>query len=116
MAQLRAGGSFADFQSLDGVLSFFLIENGANLSAGFDSSSGAANSLEEVRQVIESRGSIVIFNQHSNPAHLSVCIANSDWNATNLQANIVALGATAGADNANCQGAAVTEPGFVLAT
>ena len=116
MAQLRAGGSFADFQSLDGVLSFFLIENGANLLAGFNSSSGAANSLEEVRQVIESRGSIVIFNQHSDPANLSVCIANSDWTATNLQANIVALGATAGADNANCQACAVAEPGFVLQT
>ena len=28
MAQVRAGGSTTDFQSLDGVLSFFLVENG----------------------------------------------------------------------------------------
>lgn len=114
MAQVRAGGSTTDFQSLDGVLSFFLVENGDTLVAGYNGAD--ANSLEEVRQVIEQRGTAVIFNHHANASNFSIAIANSDWTATNLQAGIRALGATVGADTANCEASAVTETGFVLQT
>ena len=64
MAQVRAGGSTTDFQSLDGVLSFFLVENGDTLVAGFNGAN--ANSLEEVRQVIEQRGTAVGGRPHGS--------------------------------------------------
>ena len=56
MAQLRAGGSSrSQKKSLTEFNSALLTKNGANHLQVL-TASGAANSLEEVRQVIEARG------------------------------------------------------------
>ena len=69
---------------------------------------------EAVMQVIGTKATVLAYQPDA--AILSVMIEASDWNATDLQANLRALGTSVGADNLNYSGLSVTDVGMKLAT
>jgi len=68
---------------------------------------------EAVMQVIGTKATVLAYQPDA--AILSVMIETSDWNATDLQANLQALGTSVGTDNLNYSGLTVTDNGFKLA-
>jgi len=75
---------------------------------------GTGYGAEAVMQVIGTKATVLAYEPSA--ALLSVMIEASDWNATDLQANLRALGTSVGADNLNYSGLSVTDVGMKLAT
>ena len=75
---------------------------------------GSGYGAEAVMQVIGTKATVLAYEPSA--ALLSVMIEASDWNATDLQANLRALGASVGTDTLNYTGLTVTDVGMKLAT
>ena len=75
---------------------------------------GTGYGAEAVMNVIGTKATILAYEPSA--ALLSVMIEASDWNATDLQANLRALGASVGTDTLNYTGLTVTDFGMKLAT
>lgn len=69
---------------------------------------------EAVMKVIGTKATVLAYEPSA--ALLSVMIENSDWTATDLQANLRALGTSVGTDTLNYSGLTVTDVGMKLAT
>ena len=74
---------------------------------------GAGYGAEAVMNVIQTKATVLAYQPDA--AALSVMIETSDWNATDLQANLRALGESVGSDTLNYTGLTVTDNGFKLA-
>lgn len=68
---------------------------------------------EAVMKVIGTKATVLAYQPDA--ALLSVMIEDSSWNATDLQANLQALGTSVGTDTLNYSGLTVTDLGFKLA-
>ena len=75
---------------------------------------GTGYGAEAVMNVIGTKATILAYEPSA--ALLSVMIEDSSWNATDLQANLRALGASVGTDTLNYTGLTVTDVGMKLAT
>lgn len=75
---------------------------------------GTGYGAEAVLRVIGQNATILAYQPDA--ALLSVCIEESSWTATDLQANLRALGASVGTSALNYTGLTVTDVGMKLAT
>lgn len=75
---------------------------------------GTGYGAEAVMKVVATKATILAYEPSA--ALLSVMIEGSDWNATDLQANLRALGASVGSDGLDYTGLTVTDVGMKLAT
>lgn len=75
---------------------------------------GTGYGAEAVLNVIGTKATILAYEPSA--ALLSVMIESSDWNATDLQANLRALGTSVGTSGLNYSGLTVTDVGMKLAT
>ena len=74
---------------------------------------GTGYGAEAVMNVIGTKATVLAYQPDA--ALLSVMIEDSSWNATDLQANLQALGTSVGTDTLNYSGLTVTDLGFKLA-
>jgi hypothetical protein len=63
--------------------------------------------MDFIVRVIALKGTIIAIGATATDGIFRVAIENSDWTATDLQAAIVALGATVGTNNYSCSSATV---------
>ena len=75
---------------------------------------GTGYGAEAVMAVIATKATVLAYEPSA--ALLSVMIEDSSWNATDLQANLQALGTSVGTDTLNYSGLTVSDVGMKLAT
>jgi hypothetical protein len=92
-------------------LQFFGITSNAT---AYTAELGTGEVVESILRVLGTQATQIAYQV--NTTLLSVAIEESAWNATDLQANIRALGTAVGTNSFNCSGITVTDVGFKLAT
>lgn len=92
-------------------LQFFGITSNATSFAG---ELGTGDVVESILRTVGAQATQMAYQV--NTTLLSVAVEESAWNATDLQANIRALGTAVGTNSFNCSGITVTDVGFKLAT
>ena len=92
---------------------FRIVSNITTTNYNWANQLGTGYGGEAVMQVIGTKATVLAYQPDA--AALSVAIEASDWNATDLQANLRALGESVGSDTLNYTGLTVTDNGFKLA-
>ena len=92
---------------------FRIVSNITTTNYNWANQLGTGYGGEAVMQVIGTKATVLAYQPDA--VALSVMIETSDWNATDLQANLRALGESVGTDTLNYTGLTVTDNGFKLA-
>ena len=92
---------------------FGITSNIATTNYNWVNQLGTGYGAEAVMNVIGTKATVLAYQPDA--VLLSVMIEDSSWNATDLQANLQALGTSVGTNTLNYSGLTVTDLGFKLA-
>lgn len=83
-------------------------------SASFATEMGTGEAVEAALRTLGIQSTLLVYQV--NTVAISTMVEESAWNATDLQANLQALGTTVGTNSFNFSGVTVSDAGFKLTT
>lgn len=92
------------------VQCFRILSNATSFAAEL----GTGEAVEAALRVLGLNSTLLVYQ--INTTAISTMVEQSSWNATDLQANLQALGTAVGTNNFNFSGVTVSDAGFKLTT
>jgi hypothetical protein len=112
-------GTVGDFISFIGanVTAFkVMVQNATYDARDIRTENGPGEAIEAILRNVATRATVLGYQvENTSAGQISLLVENGDWNATDLQANIRALGATVGNTSVDVSGSNVTTSGYKLA-
>ena len=109
-------GSFINFIGANVTAYKVLVQNATYVARDISSENGPGETIEAILKNVATRATVLGYQVESTtPWQISLLIEGGDWNVTDLQANIRALGTTVGNTTVDVSGSNVSTNGYKLA-